>query len=140
MMVYLGSPVKTKQTLSNKSFIADKIQKTLRKSDSFGVVDSYPQQSNTVLVQHPGDTAPAIYTLDEVEDADAWWRVEHAVGSRIFFKEFGSFSELEEYLIDNGVNRRDAMISPPVFGVKEHLEEGFIETRPFLDTLLDDEL
>ena len=139
-MVHLGGPVKTKSTLSSKSFIADKIQKALRKPNTCGIVESYPQQSNTVLVQHPGDPAPAIYMVDELEDAEAWWRVEHPIGPRVFFKEFDSLPELHEYLADNGVSKRDATISPPMFGVKAELEEGFIETKSFYDTLLDDEL
>lgn len=139
-MVQFRGPVKTKSTLSGKSFIADKVQKQLRKPDTYGVVVSYPQQSNTVLVQHPEDPSPAIYALEEVEDTEGWWRVEHSIGTRIFFKEFDSLEDVDTYLESNGVSKKDVVISAPVFGIKEILEEGFLESKGFYDTLLDDEL
>jgi hypothetical protein len=138
-MIQLGGPVKTVTKLSSAAFIAPKLQKSLRKPDMYGIVEGYPQQSNTVLVKHPGDPEPAIYLVSELEDAAAWWRVEHSLGQRLFFKEFDNWEELEYYLSTNGVSKRDALISPPAFGTKD-LEEGFLEVKTFQETLLDDDL
>lgn len=133
---YEQAPVRTRADIKlARDFLAPKALSKNRKADCPGLVIKSLNTSD-YLVQHPGDSGPAIYQEGELNfESNFYWRVEYTeVGGVPYFKEFRFREEAEEL-----VEERGGEIKGPIFEAKEELEEGSLPSVDFFSHLTEED-
>jgi hypothetical protein len=130
--------VRTKERLSRKEFIAPRVNKAARVTNSPGHITTV--LGTCYFVLHEGATTPAVYLEEEVEsEPNAYWKVIHTAFGLPYCKEVATHSEAEDYLESlDIVDGSRPVIEGPFYSDKS-LVEGPMATLDLYDHLLDDD-
>lgn len=128
--------VRTTLPLGRSETLGSVQNKQIRRPDAPGYITG--MLGKWFLVLHEGETTPAIYNPEELRlEPHAYWRVTHTLAGQPYFKEFGTYREVEKHLKALGKLGGVALgIEGPFYSAKE-LEEGPVPTRNLFDHLND---